>query len=260
MAQADVCRFETFDDLGLHENVLRGIYAYGFERPSAIQQLAIKPMSLGRDVIGQAQSGTGKTATFSVGLLQRVDTSLQKCQALVLSPTRELAHQSMRVIEALSEFMHVKVHACIGGTAVNEDVRIVRSGVQVVVGTPGRVQQMIEKDALRLEALKVFVLDEADEMLSIGLKDQIYKMFRHLPEDVQVCLFSATLPQDVLDITTRFMRNPARILVKKDELTLLGIKQFLVFVEQIVLEIRHAVRLARDSAHHTGNYLLQHKR
>ena len=104
------------------------------------------------------------------------------------------------------------------------------------------------------------MLDEADEMLSIGFKDQIYKMFRHLPEDVQVCLFSATLPQDVLDITTRFMRNPARILVKKDELTLLGIKQFLVFVEQRVLEIRHAVRLVRDSVHHTGNYLLQHKR
>mmetsp|Transcript_11840 Transcript_11840/g.27453 ORF Transcript_11840/g.27453 Transcript_11840/m.27453 type:complete len:422 (+) Transcript_11840:54-1319(+) len=223
---------ETFDAMNLHDNLLRGIYAYGFEKPSAIQQRAIKPMTLGRDIIAQAQSGTGKTATFAVGILQMLDPMVDDCQSLILAPTRELAQQIVKVIVAISDFMQVKVHACVGGTAVRDDIRTLQSGVQVVVGTPGRVFDMINRRALRLDHMRIFALDEADEMLSRGFKDQIYDVFKFLPENVQCCLFSATMPLDILEITTRFMRDPIRILVKRDELTLEGIKQFYIAVER----------------------------
>jgi translation initiation factor 4A len=231
-ATSSVQAVESFDAMDLHDNLLRGIFAYGFEKPSAIQQRAIKPMTQGRDVIAQAQSGTGKTATFTVGVLQLLDPAVAECQALVLAPTRELAHQIVKVVMALSDFMHVTVHACVGGTAVRDDIRILQAGAQIVVGTPGRVHDMINRRALGLDALKIFALDEADEMLNVGFKDQIYDVFKFLPENVQVCLFSATMPLDILEITTRFMRDPVRILVKKAELTLDGIKQFYVAMER----------------------------
>jgi len=128
--------------------------------------------------------------------------------------------------------MNVKSHACVGGTAVREDINILQRGVQIVVGTPGRVNDMISRNALRLDKLKMFVLDEADEMLSRGFKDQIYDVFQYLPSEVQVCLFSATMPVEILNMTKRFMRNPVRILVKKEALTLDGIRQFYVAVER----------------------------
>jgi translation initiation factor 4A len=216
----------------LREDLLRGIYAYGFENPSAIQQRGIVPILKGNDTIAQAQSGTGKTATFSIAILQRLDLSLKQCQALVLAPTRELAQQIQRVMLALGDFMHVEVLACVGGTAVRDDINKLKEGVHVVVGTPGRVSDMITRRALSLDNTLLFCLDEADEMLSRGFKDQIYEVFRFLPEKVQVALFSATMPLDVLEVTQKFMRDPARILVKRDELTLEGIKQFYVAVEK----------------------------
>jgi translation initiation factor 4A len=223
---------ETFDAMGIHDNLLRGIYAYGFERPSAIQQRAIKPMATGRDIIAQAQSGTGKTATFSIGILQAIDASRPETQALILAPTRELAAQITDVVTALSDFMSVRVHACVVGTSVRENIRVLRSGVHIVVGTPGRVLQMVKDGHLCLSTVRVFCLDEADEMLSKGFKDQIYDIFKFLPEDVQVCLFSATMPLEMFDITTRFMRDPIRILVKREELTLEGIRQFYIAVKK----------------------------
>jgi len=218
--------------MDLKEELLRGIYAYGFEKPSAIQQRAIKPVILKHDVIAQAQSGTGKTATFSIALLQNVDETLNECQALIMAPTRELAQQIQKVVMALADFMNLVVHACVGGTAVREDIRILQQGVHVVVGTPGRVYDMINRRNLRTDSIKLFVLDEADEMLSRGFKDQIYEVFRYLPEDVQVALFSATMPLEVLEVTGRFMRDPKTILVKKDELTLEGIKQFYIGIDR----------------------------
>jgi len=217
---------DTFDAMELPEELLRGIYSYGFEKPSAIQQRAIKPALSGRDLIAQAQSGTGKTATFAIGCLASVDQKVQECQALILAPTRELACQIQKVVVALGDYMDMKVHACVGGTAVRDDIRTLQTGVHIVVGTPGRVNDMITRRALRLDSMKQFFLDEADEMLSRGFKEQIYEIFKFLPEQVQVCLFSATMPLDVLEVTDRFMREPIRILVKKDELTLEGIKQF----------------------------------
>jgi translation initiation factor 4A len=223
---------ESFDDMELDENILRGIYSYGFERPSAIQQRAIRPLILGRDTIGQAQSGTGKTAAFGIGSLSRIDYQKFQCQALLLAPTRELALQIQKVCLSLGDYVKIKCHACIGGTSVRDDIDKLRAGVHMVVGTPGRVNDMAGKSHLRLDDCLVFVLDEADEMLSRGFKDQIYDIFKALPPTVQVALFSATMPPDILDLTSKFMRDPIRILVKNDELTLEGIRQFYIAIDK----------------------------
>jgi len=222
----------TFDEMNLKEDLLRGIYAYGFEKPSTIQQRGIVPIVKGFDTIAQAQSGTGKTATFTIGVLERIDLGLKQCQALILAPTRELANQSHKVVCSIGDYLNVVCHACIGGTKVSDDIDMLRRGVHIVVGTPGRVFDMIDRRALDARSVKIFVLDEADEMLSRGFTDQIYDVFRKLPENVQVGLFSATMPDEVLEMTGKFMNDPKRILVKRDELTLEGIKQFYVAVER----------------------------
>lgn len=201
----------------------------------------------GRDVIAQAQSGTGKTATFAISALQSIDSNIRETQALVLSPTRELAVQIQTVVLALGDYMNVSCHACIGGTSVGEDIRKLEAGQQVVSGTPGRVFDMIRRRNLRTKDIKVsyapfrskweadfqmLILDESDELLNKGFKDQIYDIYRYLPPATQVVVVSATLPHDVLEMTTKFMTDPIRILVKRDELTLEGIKQFFVAVEK----------------------------
>eukprot|EP01134_Creolimax_fragrantissima_P008121 CFRG8121T1 len=237
----DKLRFETskgveiitqFDDMGFKENLIRGIYAYGFEKPSAIQQRCILPILSGRDVIAQAQSGTGKTATIGMVSLETIDTKTREPQVLIMSPTRELAQQIQKVILALGDYMQVQCHACIGGTSIGEDIRKLDYGQHVVSGTPGRVFDMIKRRNLRTRALKMLILDEADEMLSLGFSEQIYDVYRYLPPATQVCIFSATLPHDILEMTNKFMTEPIRILVKRDELTLEGIKQFFVAVEK----------------------------
>ncbi|KOM30087.1 hypothetical protein LR48_Vigan878s000500 [Vigna angularis] len=211
--------YDSFDAMGLQENLLRGIYAYGFERPSAIQQRGIVPFCKGLDVIQQAQSGTGKTATFCSGILQQLDYGLVQCQALVLAPTRELAQQIEKVMRALGDYLGVKVHACVGGTSVREDQRILQAGVHTVVGTPGRVFDMLRRQSLRPDCIKMFVLDEADEMLSRGFKDQIYDIFQLLPSKIQVGVFSATMPPEALEITRKFMNKPVRILMRSNDHT-----------------------------------------
>ncbi|KAM5362570.1 hypothetical protein ACJZ2D_012482 [Fusarium nematophilum] len=199
---------DSFDDMNLKSELLRGVYAYGFERPSAIQQRAIMPVIKGHDVIAQAQSGTGKTATFSISVLQKIDPNVKQCQALILAPTRELAQQIQKVVVAIGDFMNIECHACIGGTSVREDMKALQDGPHVVVGTPGRVQDMIQRRFLKTDGMKMFVLDEADEMLSRGFTEQIYDIFQLLPQSTQVVLLSATMPQDVLEVTTKFMRDP----------------------------------------------------
>jgi translation initiation factor 4A len=218
--------------MGLPEGLLRGLYSYGFEKPSAIQQRAIRPVLEGRDTIGQAQSGTGKTAAFLVGALAQIDFKQKTCQALILAPTRELALQIQKVAICVGDYVGLLCHASIGGTARREDAEKLRAGQHVVVGTPGRILDMMEKGVLGVANVRSFIIDEADEMLSIGFKDQIYNIFKILHPDIQVCLFSATMPPDILELTKRFMRDPVHILVKKNELTLEGIQQFYVGVEQ----------------------------
>ncbi|XP_066935494.1 eukaryotic initiation factor 4A-III [Clytia hemisphaerica] len=228
----DVKVTRTFDQMKLKEDLIRGIYAYGFERPSAIQQRAILPVTKGRDVIAQAQSGTGKTATFSISALQQIDTRVRETQVLILSPTRELAGQIQKVVLALGDYMSVQCHACIGGTNIGEDIRKLDYGQHIVSGTPGRVFDMIKRRNLRTRSIKMFILDESDEMLNKGFKEQIYDVYRFLPPATQVVLVSATLPHEILEMTRKFMTDPIRILVKRDELTLEGIKQFFVAVER----------------------------
>uniref|UniRef100_A0A8C3FZA9 RNA helicase n=1 Tax=Cyclopterus lumpus TaxID=8103 RepID=A0A8C3FZA9_CYCLU len=205
----------TFDTMGLREDLLRGIYAYGFEKPSAIQQRAIKQIIKGRDVIAQSQSGTGKTATFCVSVLQCLDI-----QALILAPTRELAGQIQKVAPGWGRGYNLSV--C--GSAVGR----LQQEAEVGLFSP----DMIRRRSLRTRAIKMLVLDEADEMLNKGFKEQIYDVYRYLPPATQVVLISATLPHEILEMTNKFMTDPIRILVKRDELTLEGIKQFFVAVER----------------------------
>ncbi|XP_039602208.1 eukaryotic initiation factor 4A-II-like [Polypterus senegalus] len=224
---------DSFDEMILQESLLRGIYAYGFERPSAIQQRAIIPCIKGYDVIAQAQSGTGKTATFAIAVLQNLETDMKETQALVLAPTRELAQQIQKVVLALGDYMGASCHACIGGTNVRTEMQKLQAEApHVVVGTPGRVFDMLNRRYISPKFIKIFVLDEADEMLSRGFKDQIYEIFQKLNSNIQVVLLSATMPAEVLDVTKKFMREPIRILVKKEELSLEGIKQFYISVER----------------------------
>jgi len=222
----------TFDSMSLKPALLRGVYAYGFERPSAIQQRAIRPIVRGRDVIAQSQSGTGKTAVFSISALQLLDDRVKDPQVMVLSPTRELAEQTQRVVASLGDFMSAKCHACIGGRSLGDDRKALQAGCQVVSGTPGRVYDLIKRGDLTTRDLKAFIIDEADEMLNKGFKEQIYDIYRYLPPSTQVVLVSATLPVEVLEMTDKFMQDPVRILVKRDELTLEGIRQFYVAVEK----------------------------
>ena len=204
----------------------------GFEKPSAIQQRAILPIIKGRDVIAQSQSGTGKTGVFCIGVLQNIDPSLMETQALILSPTRELAEQSQKVLLSIGDCMKVQCHACVGGKSLSDDIRRLDYGVQVVSGTPGRVYDMINRRHLRTRNIKILVIDEGDEMLNQGFKEQLYDIYRYLPPATQVVLVSATMPKEVLDMTSKFMNEPVKILVKRDELTLEGIKQFFVAVER----------------------------
>ena len=225
----------TFDALGLKEDLLRGVYAYGFERPSAIQQRAILPILKGRDVIVQSQTGTGKTGktcVFSLGALQSVDTSSPEPQALFLSPSRELAEQSQKVCLALGDYLNVQVHVCIGGMRTSDDIHTFEAGVQIVSGTPGRVFHAIQQRHFSTRHIKMLVLDETNELLKRGFKEQVYDIYRYLPPCTQVVLVSATMPHEVLEMTHRFMNNPFRVLMKRDELRPDGIKHFFVNVER----------------------------
>jgi len=229
--ESEVAEVDSFDDMGLRNNLLRGVYGHGFEKPSLIQQKAIIPLCSGRDVIAQAQSGSGKTGTFAIGVLQRINTGQNCAQALVMLPTRELAVQVSQVMSALGDHDGAKVQLCIGGTPIRGRSGSNSSGGHVLVGTPGRIHDMLERKLIRPETIKVVILDEADEMLSIGFKEAIYEIFQFLPKEAQIGLFSATMPPEALEITKHFMNNPIRIIVKKEEVTLQGILQYYVALE-----------------------------
>ena len=221
---------EEWNDLEMNPEVLRGIYSYGFENPSPIQKKGIKPMLNKRDVIAQAQSGTGKTGCFTVGTLARIDPSKPGVQALILSPTRELSMQTKNVIDGIGTFVQgFKSQLLVGGTSTDETIKgLVENKPTVVVGCPGRVYDMLRRKKLHPNTLRLIILDEADEMLSSGFKEQIYNIFQFMPSEIQVGLFTATLPHDLMSLTEKFMRNPVKVLVKAEQLTLEGISQYYV--------------------------------
>jgi translation initiation factor 4A len=223
---------ESFEDIGLKNDLLRGIYSYGFEKPSVIQQKAIKPLIDGHDVIGQAQSGTGKTATYSIGVLQNIDHTKDNIQAIILAHTRELALQIQKVITNLSLYLNINLNLSVGGTSSRENIDSLLNNPHIVIGTPGRILDMINKKALNTKFLKLLIIDEADEMLSKIFSNQIYDIFRFLPNNIQVGLFSATMTPEFFKLAKCFMRNPVKILIKNEELTLEGIKQFYVNIER----------------------------
>ena len=224
---------QSWDDLNLNPKILRGIFAYGFEKPSPIQQKAIKPLIMGKDIIAQAQSGTGKTATFTIGALANVDVTSNVTQVLVLSPTRELTTQTAKVFTSLGEMMDgLRVQVLFGGSSVEERSSFSNKNVpHVICGCTGRVYDMLRRDKITLKTLKLVILDEADEMLSSGFKEQVYNIFQYFNNNIQVALFSATLPPSVYPIINKIMQNPVRISVKREMLTLEGIRQFYIAVD-----------------------------
>lgn len=218
----------SFDTLSLNEKLLRGIYSYGFENPSKIQHLAIPKIIEGKDLIAQAQSGTGKTGAFVIGVLNKINIEEKSTQVLILSPTHELVHQISEVVKELSSYMDISFMKVLGGTNMNECRKGLESNPQIIIGTPGRVLDMIQKQCLFTEKLNTLVFDEADEILSYGFKESIYHIVQYMSQGAQICLFSATIPEDVLELTEKFMNNPEKILVKKEQLTLEGITQFYI--------------------------------
>lgn len=224
---------DNWDDLDLSVDLLRGIYAYGFEKPSPIQRKAIKPIIDGKDIIAQAQSGTGKTATFTIGSLSKVELNKNETQVLVLSPTRELSKQTASVMSNIGGMLKdLRVQVIVGGSSIDEDSAFIKNNIpHVIAGCPGRVYDMVRRNHINIKTVKIVVLDEADEMLSAGFKEQVYNIFQHFKNDVQVALFSATLPPYINNITSKFMRDPVRISVKTEQLTLEGIAQYYIAVE-----------------------------
>jgi len=226
----EINSWDDFPELQEMPNLLRGIFSYGFEKPSPIQSKGIKPLMEGRDIIAQAQSGTGKTGCFCIGTLYRIDASINSIQALIMAPTHELAKQIYSVMSNISSLIpNIKMQLLIGGTSINDDRDKLNTNMpHIIIGCPGRIHDIIRRRIISTLSIKIICIDEADEMLSYGFKTQIYNIFQYLPQNVQVGLFSATLPVELYNLTDKFMRNPIKILVKSDTLTLEGISQYYI--------------------------------
>ena len=223
---------QEFKDLPLSENVLRGIHALGFEKPSPIQAQSILPLLQGKDVIGQAQTGTGKTAAFGIPMVESIDINDRRVQGLVLAPTRELAIQIAHHISQISRYTGIRVTPIYGGEKINKQIRTLKSGVHIVVGTPGRLIDHLQRGTLKLGAVHMVVLDEADRMLDMGFIKDINKILDRVPKHKQTSLFSATMDRNIWKICDKYMNKPEKILVSKDEITLEQIHQRFVRVDQ----------------------------
>lgn len=220
---------KSFDDMSLKDDLLRGIYAFGFEKPSGIQSKAILPMSTGRDILAQAQSGTGKTGTFVIGSLSRVDPAIKAPQVLIMVHTHELAQQIAKVATTIGSHMKLQVLCAVGGSQVRDNIRALEQGVQFIVGTPGRIYDLVNRDVLDRRNIRVLILDEADQML----EDLFYKQVmcileKGFPESSQVALFSATMAPEVVAVANKILRDPIRILINSEDVPLDGIRQFFI--------------------------------
>jgi translation initiation factor 4A len=229
LTESTAATFSDWDEVPLKRSLLRGIYAVGFEKPSPIQQQAILPMIQKRDLLAQAQSGTGKTGAFCVSTIQICDDDVKAVQAIILSPTRELASQTHAVFQSLSFQTTLKAHLLIGGTSVDRDIRQIEAECpQVLVGCPGRVLDFLNRGVIVPDKIRLLVLDEADEILSSGFCEQIKRIFQFLTDSVQVAMFSATIPDELHDLVKKITSDPVKILVKSEMLTLEGIAQFYI--------------------------------
>jgi ATP-dependent RNA helicase DeaD len=221
-----------FDDLGLDPKLVATIREHGYKTPTAIQIQSIPPLIEGRDLLGQAQTGTGKTAAFALPLLQRIDPKKRKVQGLILTPTRELALQVAEAVKRYSAKLgHVRIAAVYGGQAILPQIRLVERGAQIVVGTPGRIMDLMRRGTIKLDALDTLVLDEADEMLRMGFIDDVEWILGHTPDRRQIALFSATMPSEIERIAERHLTDSVRIKVARKQLTLPNIEQSYWFVK-----------------------------
>ncbi len=221
---------QSFRDLPLSTEVLKGIEELGYEELFPIQAQAIKPLLEGKDVIGQAQTGTGKTAAFGVPMIERLNPEIKKVQGLVLVPTRELAVQVAENIRLFAKYARIRILPVYGGAPIARQMRELQSGTQIVVGTPGRVIDLLERNILNLASVRFVVLDEADRMLDMGFIDDINFILSKVPTTRQTSLFSATIDNTVMNVCNRYMRNPSKILVSKDEIALTQMKQYFTVV------------------------------
>ena len=216
-----------FEELGIDDRILRAVTEMGFEEATPIQAKAIPEVMTGQDIIGQAQTGTGKTASFGIPMLQKVDPKNRHVQAIVLCPTRELAIQSADEIRKLAKFMHgIKVLPIYGGQDIVKQIRSLKTGVQVLIGTPGRVMDHMRRHTIKLDDLKILVLDEADEMLNMGFREDIETILSQTPEERQTLLFSATMPQPIMEIARTYQKDAKIVKVVKKELTVANIEQY----------------------------------
>lgn len=216
-----------FEELGLRPEIIKAVKYMGFEEASPIQAKAIPLMMEGRDLIGQAQTGTGKTAAFGIPLLEKINPRNKKLQAIVLCPTRELAIQVAEEIRSLAKYMHgIKVLPIYGGQEIVKQIRSLKSGVQLIIGTPGRVMDHMRRKTIKMDGIHTVVLDEADEMLNMGFREDIETILTGVPEERQTVLFSATMPKPILEITKKFQNNAQMIRVTKKELTVPNIEQY----------------------------------
>ena len=216
-----------FEEMELNNKILRAVRDMGFEEPSPIQARAIPLEREGKDIIGQAQTGTGKTAAFGIPLLEKVDPKSRKLQAIVLCPTRELAIQVAEEIRRLAKYMHgVKVLPVYGGQEIVKQIRSLKDGVQIVIGTPGRVMDHMRRKTIKTAAIHTVVLDEADEMLNMGFLEDMETILSQLPQERQTLMFSATMPQEIMDIARRFQKDPEVVKVVKKELTVPKVTQY----------------------------------
>jgi superfamily II DNA/RNA helicase len=229
MSVPPVVSYESFDEMALPEPLLRGIYAHGFEKPSPIQQKAIVPIKNGNDVLAQAQSGTGKTGAFSIGAMCHVDPAIKKPQILVLVPTRELAQQIEYVATHIGSKLPLSVYSATGGTPISSDLRALERGAQYIVGTPGRIYDLMHRGAIQRQHIKCLIMDEADQMLEDRFREQVMCILGlGFPKETRVALFSATMPTEVVEFAEKLLTNPVKILIPPEEVTLEGIKQYFV--------------------------------
>ena len=223
---------QSFKDLSLSMEVLRSIEELGFSDLFPIQAQAITPLLEGKDVIGQAQTGTGKTAAFGIPMIERLNPEVRGVQGLILVPTRELAVQVAEHIGRLGKYTKIKVIAVYGGEPIQRQIHALARGVDIVVGTPGRLIDLLDRRILSLSSVKTVVLDEADRMLDMGFIEDIEYILGRVPSDRQTSLFSATIDQTVMRLCNRYMKNPEKILVSKDEIALTQMKQYYMLVNQ----------------------------
>lgn len=219
-----------FEDLPLSQEIINGIEELGFRNLFPIQAQAIMPLLEGKDVIGQAQTGTGKTAAFGIPMVERLNPKIKCVQGLVLEPTRELAIQVAEHISRIGKYASFKVLPVYGGKPIQNQIYALERGVHIVVGTPGRIIDHLKRGTLDLASVKVVVLDEADRMLDMGFIDDIEYILSNVPTDRQTSLFSATIDQSVMNVCDRYMRKPEKILVSKDEIALTQMDQYYMVV------------------------------